>query len=38
MKRDTLRRLIVVGVVLFIMFLVWMELAVGLFGIPWAGS
>ena len=32
------RRLIVVGVVLFAFFLIWAELAVGIFGSPLAGS
>lgn len=31
-------RLLICGAILFIFFLVWAELAVGIFGSPWAGS
>lgn len=31
-------RILIGGVILFIFFLVWAELAVGIFGSPWAGS
>jgi uncharacterized membrane protein len=31
-------RILVSGAILFIFFLVWAELAVGIFGSPWAGS
>jgi hypothetical protein len=31
-------RLIICGAILFVLFLVWAELAVGLFGTPFAGS
>jgi len=31
-------RLIICGVILLVLFLVWAELAVGLFGTPFAGS
>lgn len=31
-------RLIAVGAILFVLFLVWAELAVGVFGSPFAGS
>ena len=32
------QRVLVVGIILFVLFLVWAELAVGVFGTPWAGS
>lgn len=32
------QRLIIVGVILLALFLVWAELAVGIFGTPFAGS
>lgn len=32
------KRLLFVGIVLFIFMLIWAELAVGIFGSPWAGS
>jgi len=31
-------RLAVIGIVLFVFFLIWAELAVGIFGTPFAGS
>jgi len=31
-------RLLICGVILLVFFLVWAELAVGIFGSPWAGS
>jgi hypothetical protein len=31
-------RLIICGVILFMLFLIWAELAVGIFGTPFAGS
>jgi hypothetical protein len=36
--KSTKHRLIFCGVVLFAFFLIWVELAVGLFGTPFAGS
>lgn len=36
--KDTLNRIIICGVVLFVFFLIWAELAVGVFGSPFAGS
>ena len=36
--RDTGRRFLVIGIVLVVLFLVWAELAVGIFGTPLAGS
>jgi len=33
-----LNRIIICGAVLFVFFLIWAELAVGLFGSPFAGS
>jgi hypothetical protein len=36
--KGTRQRLILVGGILFLLFLVWAELAVGLFGTPFAGS
>lgn len=35
---GTMKRLLAVGVVLLIFFLIWAELAVGIFGTPFAGS
>ena len=32
------KRLLICGVILFVLFLVWAELAVGIFGSPFAGS
>lgn len=31
-------RVLISGAILFVFFLVWAELAVGIFGSPWAGS
>ena len=36
--KDTGRRFLIVGIVLVVLFLVWAELAVGIFGTPLAGS
>lgn len=36
--KTTRYRIIVVGGLLFLLFLVWAELAVGIFGTPFAGS
>lgn len=36
--RTTLNRVIICGAVLFLFFLIWAELAVGVFGTPFAGS
>ena len=36
--KTTLNRAIVCGLVLFLFFLIWAELAVGVFGTPFAGS
>jgi hypothetical protein len=36
--KTTRNRVILVGVVLLVFLLVWMELAVGIFGTPFAGS
>lgn len=36
--RGTLNRIIICGAVLFVFFLIWAELAVGVFGTPFAGS
>ncbi len=36
--RDTGRRFLVIGIVVVVLFLVWAELAVGIFGTPLAGS
>lgn len=36
--KNRLWRIALVGLVLFTLFIVWAELAVGLFGSPWAGS
>jgi hypothetical protein len=36
--RRIQERILISGVILFIFFLVWAELAVGIFGSPWAGS
>ncbi len=36
--KKTQHRIILVGAVLFLFFLVWAELAVGIFGTPLAGS
>jgi ABC-type cobalt transport system substrate-binding protein len=36
--KKTESRLILVGVILLVLFLVWAEIAVGVFGTPFAGS
>ena len=36
--KRRLIRLLVVGIILFILLLLWAELAVGVFGTPFAGS
>lgn len=36
--QTTSSRLVAVGIVLFVFFLIWAELAVGIFGTPFAGS
>ena len=36
--RSTKNRILLCGVILVILFLVWAELAVGIFGTPFAGS
>lgn len=36
--KTTRNRVIVTGIILFLLFLVWAELAVGVFGTPFAGS
>lgn len=36
--RSTKKRILLCGVLLLILFLVWAELAVGIFGTPFAGS
>jgi hypothetical protein len=36
--KNNVKRLIVIQVILLIFFLVWAELAVGIFGTPFAGS
>lgn len=36
--KSTKNRVILVGAILFLLFLVWAELAVGIFGTPFAGS
>lgn len=36
--RNVERRLVICGVILVVFFLIWAELAVGVFGTPFAGS
>lgn len=36
--RKTEHRIIIVGIILVALFLIWAELAVGVFGTPFAGS
>lgn len=36
--KDTGRRFLIIGIVMVVLFLVWAELAVGVFGTPLAGS
>lgn len=38
MVKNTTHRLIICGIILIMLFLVWAELAVGIFGTPFAGS
>ncbi len=35
---DTKRRIVICGVILLALFLIWAELAVGIFGSPFAGT
>ena len=35
---NTRNRILFIGLILFAIFLIWAELAVGVFGTPWAGS
>ncbi|MBF8965550.1 hypothetical protein I0P70_20030 [Pontibacter sp. FD36] len=36
--RNNESRLVIIGIILLIFFLIWAELAVGIFGSPFAGS
>ncbi|SIT74639.1 hypothetical protein [Pontibacter indicus] len=36
--KNTESRLVVIGLILLVFFLIWAELAVGIFGTPFAGS
>jgi hypothetical protein len=36
--RSTQKRILLCGCILFALFLVWAELAVGIFSTPWAGN
>ena len=36
--KSPINRLLICGVILFALFLIWAELAVGIFGTPFAGS
>lgn len=36
--RKTKHRIIICGIILAVLFLIWVELAVGIFGTPFAGS
>lgn len=36
--RNTESRLVIIGLILLAFFLIWAELAVGIFGTPFAGS
>lgn len=36
--RNTAQRVLICGILLVLLFLVWAELAVGIFGTPFAGS
>lgn len=36
--RSTRNRILICGAILFLLFLTWAELAVGIFGTPFAGS
>ena len=37
-NRSTQKRILLCGFILFVLFLIWAELAVGIFGTPWAGN
>lgn len=37
-KKSFLAKLLICGVILFVLAIIWVELAVGLFGSPFAGS
>mgnify|MGYP006165907083 FL=1 len=36
--RSTQKRILLCGFILFVLFLIWAELAVGILGTPWAGN
>ena len=36
--KNTVHRIVICGAILFALFLIWAELAVGVFGTPFAGS
>jgi hypothetical protein len=36
--RTTKKRILFCGIILLVLFLIWAELAVGIFGSPWAGN
>lgn len=36
--KSTESRLVIIGIILLVFFLIWAELAVGIFGSPFAGS
>ena len=36
--QSTKNRILFCGIILFVLFLIWAELAVGIFGSPWAGN
>ena len=36
--KSVTNRIIICGIILFVLFLVWAEMAVGIFGTPFAGS
>ncbi|MDO6391713.1 hypothetical protein Q4E40_16375 [Pontibacter sp. BT731] len=36
--KNTESRLVIIGLILLVLFLIWAELAVGIFGTPFAGS
>lgn len=38
MKKSTKRNLILIATIIGLLFIIWLELAVGLIGTPWAGS
>ena len=37
-ERSVKRRIVICGAIMLVFFLVWLELAVGLFGTPFAGA